>query len=100
EERAVGMVGNVVPLLDRLCEQLTEQLNKVMEQVRSLPNYQINWSAVHDIMRELKREFVKLRRITVKCLPLVTHGEHRRVVTDVTDRIDRQTELCKRWEGD
>src|SRR5262249_47248995 len=33
EERAVSMVGNVIPLMGNLCDQLTEQLNKVERQV-------------------------------------------------------------------
>ena len=35
EERAIGMVGNVVPLMGNLCDQLTEQMSKVMHQVRN-----------------------------------------------------------------
>jgi len=99
EERAISMVGNVVPLMSRLCDQLTEQLNKVMEQVRSLPNYQINWSAVHDIMRDLKREFQRLRRITGLCLPLVNQSQHQQIIRDLSEYIDRKIEFCKRWEG-
>jgi tetratricopeptide (TPR) repeat protein len=99
EDRAINMVGNVIPLLSRLCDQLTSQLNKVMEQVRSLPNYQIKWEAVHEIMRDLKREFLKLRRITTKCLPLVTYGEQRRIIHELSEHIDRKIEFCQRWEG-
>ncbi|HZT80867.1 MAG TPA: tetratricopeptide repeat protein, partial [Gemmataceae bacterium] len=53
EERAVNMVGNVVPLMGNLCDQLTDQMSKVIDQVRHLPNYQINWSAVREVMRDL-----------------------------------------------
>ena len=67
EERAVRMVGNVLPLMGNLCDQLTNQMSKVIDQVRHLPNYQINWSAVREVMRDLMREFQKLQRITRKC---------------------------------
>ena len=73
------MVANVIPLMGNLCDQLTDQMSKVIDQVRHLPNYQINWSAVREVMRDLLKEFQKLRRITGKCLPL---GEQRRTTAD------------------
>jgi tetratricopeptide (TPR) repeat protein len=94
EERAVNMVGNVVPLMGNLCEQLTEQLNKVSNQVRHLPRYQIDWSALSEIMRDLSKEFQKLRRITGKCLPLVSNEEHKRIVRDLAAHIDEKIEAC------
>jgi tetratricopeptide (TPR) repeat protein len=95
EERAVSMVGNVIPLMGNLCDQLTDQMGKVIDQVRNLPNYQINWAAVREVMRDLLKEFQKLRRITGKCLPLVTSDEHRRIVRDLADHIDKKMEACR-----
>jgi tetratricopeptide (TPR) repeat protein len=95
EERAVSMVGNVIPLMGNLCDQLTEQMSKVIDQIRSLPNYQINWAAVRDVMRDLMKEFQKLRRITGKCLPLVTSDEHKRIVRDLAEHIDKKMEACR-----
>jgi tetratricopeptide (TPR) repeat protein len=95
EERAVSMVGNVIPLMGNLCDQLTDQMSKVIDQVRNLPNYQINWSAVREVMRDLLREFQKLRRITGKCLPLVSTDEHRRIVRDLAEHIDKKMEACR-----
>jgi tetratricopeptide (TPR) repeat protein len=99
EERAVRMVGNVIPLMSNLCDQLTEQMSKIIDQVRRLPNYQINWPAVHDAMRDLVREFRKLRRITGKCYPLVTSDEHRRIIRELSDHIDRKIEVCQSMGG-
>jgi Flp pilus assembly protein TadD len=99
EERAVRMVGNTIPLMSNLCDQLTEQMSKIIDQVRRLPNYQINWPAVHDAMRDLVREFRKLRRITGKCYPLVTSDEHRRIIRDLSDHIDRKIEVCQSMGG-
>ncbi len=99
EERAVNMVGNVIPLMGRMCDQLTDQLTKIVDQVRRLPNYQINWPAVRDVMRDLHDEFQKLRRITNKCLGLVTNEEHRRIIRDLSDHIDRKIELCQSMGG-
>lgn len=95
EERAVNMVGNVIPLMGNLCDQLTDQLNKVMGQVGNLPRYQVDWSALREIMRDLMKEFQKLRRITGKCLPLVTSDEHKRIVRDLADHIDKKIEACR-----
>jgi tetratricopeptide (TPR) repeat protein len=95
EEKAVSLVGNVIPLIGRMCDQYTDQLNRVVEQVRRLPNYQINWTAVHDVMRDLQREFQRLRRIASKCMSLVTSDEHRRVVRELTEHIDRKIEVCQ-----
>jgi tetratricopeptide (TPR) repeat protein len=95
EERAVNMVGNVVPLMGSLCDQLTEQMSRVINQVRNLRSNQINWSAVQEVMQDLLREFQRLRRITNKCMPLVTHEEHRRVIRELTEHIDRKIEVCR-----
>jgi tetratricopeptide (TPR) repeat protein len=97
--RAINMVNNVVPLMGNLCNQLTDQLNKVIDQVRHLPNYQINWSAVHDVMRDLLREFQKLRKITNKCLPLVNDEEHRKVIRELAEHIDRKIDVCRSMTG-
>jgi Flp pilus assembly protein TadD len=96
EERAVGMVGNVIPLMGRLCDQLTEQMNRILHQVRNLPNYHINWSAVREVMRDLQDEFVRLRQITRLCLPLVSTDEHRRIVRELSAHIDRKIDDCRR----
>jgi tetratricopeptide (TPR) repeat protein len=95
EERAVSMVSNIIPIMGNLCDSLTDQMGKVVDQIKSLPNYQINWSAVREVMRDLLKEFQKLRRITGKCLPLVASDEHKRIVRDLADHIDKKMEACK-----
>jgi Flp pilus assembly protein TadD len=95
EERALTMVGNVVPLMHDLAERLTDELAKVQSQIRELPHYKINWSAVNDVVRDLQREFQRLRKMTNKCLPLVTRDEHRRGIRDLADLIDRKIEVCR-----
>jgi tetratricopeptide (TPR) repeat protein len=94
-ERAINMVGDVIPLMGNLCDQLTDQMGKVINQVRDLPQYQINWSAVRDVMRDLLKEFQKLRRITGKCLPLVESEDHKRIIRDLADHIDKKMEACR-----
>jgi tetratricopeptide (TPR) repeat protein len=95
DEKMVNTIGNIIPLMGNLCDQYTDQLNRVLAQIRRLPNYQINWSAVYDVMSDLQREFHKLRRITNRCLPLLTNEEHRRVVRNLAEHIDRKIEVCR-----
>jgi Flp pilus assembly protein TadD len=99
DERAVAMVRNVVPLLCSLCDQLTDQMSRVIDQVRRLPHYQINWRAVHDVMRDLRREFNKLRRIASKCQGLVRTEDNRRIIRDLLEHIDRKIEVCQQMGG-
>ena len=80
-------------------DQLTEQLNKVVGQVQHLPRYQVDWSALREIMRDLTKEFQKLRRITGKCLPLVSNEEHKRIVRDLAEHIDQKIESCRSMGG-
>jgi Flp pilus assembly protein TadD len=95
EERMVNTIGHIIPAIGDHCDQCTAQLNRVLSQIRRLPNYQINWSAVYDVMSDLQREFNKLRRITNRCLPLLTNEEHRRVVRNLAEHIDRKIEVCR-----
>jgi Flp pilus assembly protein TadD len=99
EERAVNMVGQVIPVLGSICDKLTDEMSRVIDQVRHLPNYQINWSAVREVMRDLLKEFQKLRRIAGKCLPLVHTDEQRRIVRDLADHIDKKMDACRSMMG-
>jgi tetratricopeptide (TPR) repeat protein len=99
EERAVGLVGNVIPHLGQLCDQHSDRLARIVQQVRRLPSYQINWPVVHDEIQRLLREFQKLRRLAQKCLPLVSHAEHRRVIKELTELIDSKIEVCQSLRG-
>ena len=99
EERATAMASNMVPMIERMVEQLSGQASRVVEQMRRLPNYQINWRAVRDVARDLQDEFLKLRRINNKCLQLVTTEEQRRTIQDLNHQIDRKVELCHSLGG-
>ncbi len=95
EDRAAGMAANLGPLLADLYGRLADRVGDVVAQVRGLPNYQINWSAVSDEVRDLQRDLQKLRRVANRCLPLVAHEEPRRVLRDLADRVDRKIETCR-----
>jgi tetratricopeptide (TPR) repeat protein len=99
QDKAVEEAGNVIGLMGNLYDQLTEQLSRVVNQVRHLPNSQINWSAVSEVMRDMRAEFQKLRRITAKCMLLAVTEEQRRIIREVSGRIDRKIEVCRSWGG-
>jgi tetratricopeptide (TPR) repeat protein len=99
QDKAVEETGNVIGLMGNLYDQLTEQLGRVVNQVRHLPNSQINWSAVSEVMRDMRAEFQKLRRITAKCMLLAVTEEQRRVIRELSGRIDRKIEVCRSWGG-
>jgi tetratricopeptide (TPR) repeat protein len=98
EERAVALVGNIFPWLGNRCEQLSEQLYRVRDQLRSLPSYQVNWSAVQEVTRDLRREFQRLRKIASKCFGLVKSDEHRRAVRELMDLLERRLNDCRRLD--
>src|SRR4029077_20649498 len=78
EERSTAMLNNLVPSLERLGEQYTSQINKVIDQMRRLPSYQINWPVVRNVMHDLEDKFFQLRRVAQKCLSLLTNDDLRR----------------------
>ncbi len=52
-------------------------------------------AAVREVMRDLLKEFQKLRRIIGKCLPLVTSDDIRKTIRDLADHIDKKIEACR-----
>jgi tetratricopeptide (TPR) repeat protein len=94
EERAGTLVNNVVPVLDRIADQYAGQVNKVVDQMRRLPSYQINWPTVRDIMRDLEDKYVFLRRVAQKCLAHVTGEETRRELNRLITHCDRKIDQC------
>ena len=95
EEKAAALVGNFIPLLGRMFDQYADQLKRVVDQMRRLSHHQINWSAVHEVMRDIQKEFQKLRRVASRCLSLTTGEEHRRVLRDLMEQIDAKLDVCQ-----
>ncbi|MBY0227817.1 MAG: tetratricopeptide repeat protein [Gemmataceae bacterium] len=95
EDRASRMANDIVPVVENICNQLTDNLGKVADQVRNLPNYQINWAAVREVMRDLMKEFQKLKRILGKCASLAGSEELRRHIRDLADHIERKIDHCR-----
>lgn len=94
EERGTAAMHNLVPALERCADQHTAQVNKVVDQMRRLPSYQINWPVVRDIMRDLEDQFVYLRRVAQKCLAQITHDDLRRDLNRLIAHCDRKIDQC------
>jgi len=94
EERSGVMINNLVPALERLGEQYTQQINKVIDQMRRLPSYQINWPVVRNFMRDLEEKFLQLRRVSQKCLGLLANEDLRRDINSLLAHCDRKIDQC------
>jgi tetratricopeptide (TPR) repeat protein len=94
EERGAAIVHNVMPILERIADQYSGQVNKVVDQMRRLPSYQINWPTVRDIMRDLEDKYLFLRRVAQKCLAHVTSDDVRRELHRMISHCDRKIDQC------
>ncbi len=93
-ERAAAIVANLAPTLERLADQYAGQVNKVVDQMKRLPSYQINWPTVRDIMRDLEDKYVLLRRVAQRCLSHVAQDDVRRDLQKMVNHCDRKIEQC------
>jgi tetratricopeptide (TPR) repeat protein len=93
EERASTMVANLLPFMDRLLEQWSTQIAKVLEQMRRLPSYQINWPVVREVMRDLEDKFLQLRKSASK-MQTMARPEVRRDLQKLVTHCDRKIEQC------
>ncbi len=94
EERGATIVHNILPQLERIADQYAGQVNKVVDQMRRLPSYQINWPTVRDIMRDMEDKYLFLRRVAQKCLAHVTSDEVRRELHRLISHCDRKIDQC------
>ena len=94
EERGAALVHNAVPSLERVADQYAGQVNKVVDQMRRLPSYQINWPTVRDIMRDMEDKYLFLRRVAQKCLAHITNDDVRRELHRLISHCDRKIDQC------
>ncbi len=94
EERAMQFVANFIPLIGRKFDQLADKLTHMADQIRRLPNYQINWPVVHDEMSLIRHELQNLRKIANKCLSVVQSDEHKRVIRELISQIESKIDVC------
>jgi tetratricopeptide (TPR) repeat protein len=89
------VAGNLIPFLERVFSQRASQLAKMLSQVRHLPAYRVDWSALRDGTRQLDNDFQKLRRGAAECLAFVTDEGQLRLLRELIERIDRRIDQCR-----
>jgi tetratricopeptide (TPR) repeat protein len=94
EERGAALVQTAVPILERIADQYKGQVDKVVDQMRRLPSYQINWPTVRDIMRDMEDKYLFLRRVAQKCLAHVANDDVRRELHRLISHCDRKIDQC------
>ena len=87
------LVGNLLPFMEKLFDQWNGQINKVLDQMRRLPSYQINWPMVREVMHDLEDKFFQLRKSAGKMQNLV-QGNVRRDLQRLVGQCDRKMEQC------
>jgi|GEM_PF-970182 len=98
EARVLPAIEEAVQLQGQAYRQLAERLAKIVRQVDQLPGYQIDWSAVHDATVDIHNDYIKLRRIGGRCLPLLRDERQRRVLREQAERIERRIKQCQELE--
>lgn len=93
-QRATTLIHNCAPFLQNRCDQLSQHLNQIVEQIKNHPRYRINWTAVHDEIHYVRHEFQKLRRLSNRCAALADAEDVRRIFQRINEQIDRQIEVC------
>jgi Flp pilus assembly protein TadD len=99
EVRVNVMAVNILPAFERIFNQLADQLARVANQVRYLPKYQIDWSAVREVSRDLRQEFQRLRRLCNRCAALIKDDEPRRRLAELCTRCERKMDQCRSLVG-
>jgi tetratricopeptide (TPR) repeat protein len=94
EERGSALIHGIIPILERIADQYAGQVNKVVDKMRSLPSYQINWQTVRDIMRDMEDKYLFLRRVAQKCLSHVGSDDTRRELHRMISHCDRKIDQC------
>jgi len=85
------MVGNVIPLMGNLCDQLTEQLNKVVGQVKHLPRYQVGLVGLAgDACGGPDQGVPEVASHHGQVHAAGVQREHKRIVRDLAEHIDRR----------
>ncbi len=94
EERTRTTLTNLLPVLERYADQFTAQVNKVVDQMRRLPSYQVNWPVVRDVMRDMDEQFNELRGVAQRMSTLAPE-DVRRELHRLIQHCDRKIEQCR-----
>ena len=94
DDRTKSTVTHLVPILEKFAEQYAGQLHKVVDQMRRLPSYQVNWPVVREVMRDLEEQFGQLRRVGQRMQALTTAEDLRRDLQRLIGLCDRKIDQC------
>jgi tetratricopeptide (TPR) repeat protein len=93
-DRLRAATSKLFQTLERFADQNTAQVNKVVDQMRRLPSYQVNWPVVRDVMRDLEDQFADLRDAASKMLSIAT-DDLRRDLQRLISHCDRKMDQCR-----
>ncbi|MBX9679968.1 MAG: tetratricopeptide repeat protein [Gemmataceae bacterium] len=93
-DRMRAAASKLFQTLERFADQNTAQVNKVVDQMRRLPSYQVNWPVVRDVMRDLEDQFADLRDAASKMLTIAT-DDLRRDLQRLISHCDRKMDQCR-----
>lgn len=98
QERAAVLLGTFVNLVRDLTRQASDQLARAARQVRSLRGDEVNWRAVHKVMRDLRHELGLLRHAVGRALVIDSHPEHLRQLRELIDSLENKLDETRRWQ--
>lgn len=94
DERTRSILYHLIPSMERFAEQFNGQVKKVVDQMRRLPSYQVNWPVVRDVMKDLEDKYSQLRRAAQRTMPLATADDQRRDLQRLITHCDRKIDQC------
>jgi tetratricopeptide (TPR) repeat protein len=94
DERTKSILYQLIPTMEKFAEQFNGQVKKVVDQMRRLPSYQVNWPVVRDVMRDLEENYALLRRSAQRMLTLALMDDQRRDLQRLIAHCDRKIDQC------
>jgi tetratricopeptide (TPR) repeat protein len=94
DERTKSILYQLIPTMEKFAEQFNAQVKKVVDQMRRLPSYQVNWPVVRDVMRDLEENYSMLRRAAQRMMTLALADDQRRDLQRLIVHCDRKIDQC------
>jgi tetratricopeptide (TPR) repeat protein len=94
DERTKSILYQLIPAMEKFAEQFNGQVKKVVDQMRRLPSYQVNWPVVRDVMRDLEDSYSMLRRAAQRMMTLALADDQRRDLQRLIAHCDRKIDQC------
>jgi tetratricopeptide (TPR) repeat protein len=94
DDRTRSILYQLIPTMERFAEQYNAQVKKVVDQMRRLPSYQVNWPVVRDVMKDLEENYSQLRRAGQRMMTLALADDQRRDLQRLIAHCDRKIDQC------